>query len=212
MSAFLGPIHYLMFSKIQWQDELCRFLTKKVEKILLGFEEQITEHTFSLPEGDLQDIIDQSNIHGSLQEMIGLVEHKLAYIAAQAIKRTALSITELAEYAKEYGKDRGIKNKMTAQEAYQFLFGKLLNGMPCDRVQELVEKEENRVVWRDTMDIHSAFWTEQGLDGAIFYQLRAAMITGILEESGVSFRQEKPFYYVLYTEQEKHTELPAMEK
>ena len=51
MSAFVGPIHYLMFSKIKHQDELCLFLTEKAEQKAPGFGRQIKEHTYAVPAG-----------------------------------------------------------------------------------------------------------------------------------------------------------------
>ena len=50
MSAFLGPIHYLMFSKIKYQDDFCLFLIAKAEEQAPGFEEQIREHVYTVPE------------------------------------------------------------------------------------------------------------------------------------------------------------------
>lgn len=200
MSAFLGPIHYLMFSKIKHQDELCLFLTEKAEQKAPGFGRQIKEHTYAVPAGDLAEIVDPNNIHGSLQEMVQRIERKLAYIAAQAQAKQVFSLPEIIAYAKEYGRTCAVPEKLSAQEACRFLFGKLLNGMPCDRVQEMVAETETSVTWRDLVDIHGGFWQEQGLDSRQFYQIRSGMIAGMLAGSGVAFKEEKPGYYTLQEE------------
>ena len=65
MSAFLGSIHYWLYNKIQFQDNLVKSLASK-----LGCEEVINVNTQigALPGGYLQDIIDEGNIHGWLQD------------------------------------------------------------------------------------------------------------------------------------------------
>ena len=200
MSAFLGPIHYLMFSKIKYQDDFCLFLIAKAEEQAPGFEEQIREHVYTVPEGDLAEIVDPNHIHGSLQEMVQQVEFKLAYIAAQTQAKGIFSLPEIIGLAEEYGRIRAAKEKLSAREAFRFLFSQLLNGMPCDRVQEVVEETDRSVTWRDAADIHGDFWREQGLDGHQFYQIRSGLITGMLADSGVAFSEEKPSYYSLRAE------------
>lgn len=41
----------------------------------------IYEKSCSLPEGDIGNIIDPTNIHGWLQDKIAIVERRLAYVA-----------------------------------------------------------------------------------------------------------------------------------
>ena len=201
MSAFLGPIHYLMFSKIQHQDGFCQFLTEKAEQKAPGFAEEVREHTFTVPAGELADIIDPNNIHGSLQDMVQAVERKLAYIAAKAQAKEIFTLPELVEYAKEYGSTCSIAKPVSAEEACRFLFGKLLNGMPCDRVQEMVAETDSSISWRDLVDIHGSYWQEEGLDSRQFYQIRSGMIAGMLTGSGVTFTEEKPAHYILREEE-----------
>ena len=84
-----------MFSKIQHQDGFCQFLTEKAEQKAPGFAEEVREHTFTVPAGELADIIDPNNIHGSLQDMVQAVERKLAYIAAKAQAKEIFTHPEL---------------------------------------------------------------------------------------------------------------------
>ena len=41
----------------------------------------IYEKSCSLPEGDIGNIIDPTNIHGWLQDKIAIVERRIAYVA-----------------------------------------------------------------------------------------------------------------------------------
>ena len=46
----------------------------------------IDEKFGSLPEGDLGNIIDTTNIHGWLQDKIAIVERRLAYFAKKSYR------------------------------------------------------------------------------------------------------------------------------
>ncbi|MDO4765965.1 MAG: hypothetical protein Q4A29_07885 [Eubacteriales bacterium] len=197
MSAFLGPIHYLMYDKIQVQDKLCLFLVEKAGEKEAGFAEKILEETFALPEGDLAEIVDLNNIHGSLQQMVEMVEYKLAYCVDRILVHNVCTLEELVQYAEEYGNLIGESNIANAVAAYQYLFSKLLNGMPCDRVQEVLEKTDNSVVWREVRDIHGEIWQEMKRDGSEFYRIRSGMIEGMLGKSGFVFETFGPFHYKL---------------
>ena len=70
MSKNLGPIHYLMYEKINFQDEITDFLMD-------GDFSQIEYKPVSkMP---LEEILDQENIHGFLQEKIDIVARKNRY-------------------------------------------------------------------------------------------------------------------------------------
>ena len=69
MSENLGPIHYLMYEKIKFQDEITDFLMD-------GNFCQIDYKPVS--KKPLEEILDSENIHGFLQEKIDIVETRLA--------------------------------------------------------------------------------------------------------------------------------------
>ena len=69
MSEHLGPIHYMMYEKICFQDEITEKLLSKEDK-----KELDTLHP-PVKKGDLKDLIDIPNIHG---RWIG-IEKELSY-------------------------------------------------------------------------------------------------------------------------------------
>ncbi|MFR1138908.1 MAG: hypothetical protein ACLSDN_07985, partial [Anaerococcus vaginalis] len=72
MSEFLGPIHYMMYEKIKFQDKITDFL-------LDGKTEEIDEKIKPVSTDNLENLIDQENIHGWLDSKIDVVENRLAY-------------------------------------------------------------------------------------------------------------------------------------
>lgn len=72
MSEFLGPIHYMMYDKIKFQDKITNFL-------LDGNTKEIDEKIAPVSTDNLENLIDQENIHGWLDSKIAVVENRLAF-------------------------------------------------------------------------------------------------------------------------------------
>lgn len=88
MSAFLGPIHYWLYHKIELQEEL-------IDNILEGAKQegwntlsadQLNTACGSADMRPLEEVIDQGNIHGWLQQRIGVSEVRLAYLVTVLLK------------------------------------------------------------------------------------------------------------------------------
>ncbi|MDD7511992.1 MAG: hypothetical protein PUK21_06465 [Peptostreptococcaceae bacterium] len=197
MSAFLGPIHHMLFEKIKFQNTF-------TDKLLNAYGngriyEDVLNNTEDIPKGQLEDIIDQSNIHGSLQEMIAKVEYRLAYVLYLLKKEKGFSLDEAVDLAKEYGMrtreaELGENKFYTAIEAYTMVSGKLLNGMPCDRIQEILDKDEAAVLWQDRLDIHKKYWDAAKSDIRDFYKIRGAMIAGLIGEN-FNYNEVEPYKF-----------------
>ena len=116
MSKNLGQIHYMMYEKIKFQDQITAYLLDG-KNDLLDLDPVSTD--------PLDKIIDQDNIHGFLQEKIDIVEQRLA---------KAMSLVEdvdekLYEFGRKIGRDKdfsSFENIFTDLNMY------LLDGMPCD--------------------------------------------------------------------------------
>lgn len=200
MSAFLGPIHYMLFSKIKFQDDFCEFLIEKANLKKDGFKLEVEENTYVIPNEDLSEIVDLNNIHMSLQEMIGEIEYKLVYIVKKIESENIFSFDDILNFANEYGKlvsKNEFNNAFAINEVYNFLSSKLLNGMPCDRVQEIISNDNDLIAWRDRVDIHEIFWSNLDRSSREFYKIREQIILGILENSDFKFEEIRDFEYVL---------------
>ena len=92
MSEFLGPIHFMMYDKIKFQDKITNF-------ILDGNTKEIDEKISPVSTDNLENLIDQENIHGWLDSRIDVVENRLAY----AIKNSQDTKEKLFEFGKKQG-------------------------------------------------------------------------------------------------------------
>lgn len=118
MSKNLGPIHFMMYDKIKFQDKITSYLldgdTSEVDKI--------NEPVSTEP---LENLIDQENIHGWLDSKIDVVEKRLNY----ALNHSTNTKEKLYEFGKinAEGKDFSDFNGV-----FTDLNMLLLDGMPCD--------------------------------------------------------------------------------
>ena len=117
MSKTLGPIHYLMYEKIKFQDKITDFL-------LDGDFSQIEYEPVSTK--PLEEILDQENIHGYLQEKIDIVESRLA----KALSLCKNPSEKLFKLGQKCGKGKDFSN---FEEIFTDINTYLLDGMPCDQ-------------------------------------------------------------------------------
>ena len=119
MSEKLGPIHYMMYDKIKFQDKITAHLldndTSEVDKI---FKPVSTD--------PLDELIDQDNVHGWLDSKVDIVESRLAY----ALKHSTKTSEKMYQLGKIIGQDKDFQSLDTI---FQDLNMYLLDGMPCDK-------------------------------------------------------------------------------
>lgn len=177
MSAFLGPIHFWLYNKIQFQenliDELVAYVTAK------GWSDKADQYV-SMDRRKLDEVIDEANIHGWLQSRIHDAEGRYAALVLDAAGDDAEKFDALKQAAHDFGVKQGLQ-AATAPEAFHRLDDLLLDGMPCDQVNRVRESDDARIAWDRTMDLHSDFW--QG-HGDRYYALRQALVDGLLSATG----------------------------
>ena len=168
MSAILGPIHHWLFRKIKIQNDLTNAIidVAKDKELNLAPLADIDEKFGSLPEGDLGNIIDPTNIHGWLQDKIAIVERRLAYVTK--------TLTDN-------------KPNATPADGFEYYENTFVSGMPCDGVNMVVNEDSDEITWQETVDIHKQYWDEVGVDVALFYEIRNAMIEGVFAGSDLSY-------------------------
>lgn len=185
MSKFLGPIHYWLYKKIGFQEELT---SKMAERAALEKWEITNLDEYYLKEMPaLEDVIDEGNIHGWLQGRIRQAENKFAGFVKRALDADESNIDVLKEVAYEFGKSNAMEGDVTPRDAYRILDDVLVNGMPCDRVNVLVTQEDEDFLWKQEMDIHKEYWDAVGLSSEIYYDLRSEIIRGMLSNSNLEF-------------------------
>ncbi|MGG7142742.1 hypothetical protein ACQPVP_04685 [Clostridium nigeriense] len=191
MSLFLGKIHYWLFNKIVWFEDL------ETEIIELAKEEGLDVDNLSkeinnkygerLPKLPLEEMIDTSNIHGWLQDKIHSAEYRLATWTVKIMDKE-----EGKEKLEDLYKDQGIKAAKEAIESgkslnnaidiFNTMNDYILDGMPCDRVNEVIFQEEDKVLWKRRICVHKEIWDAVNGDVNLFYELRDLWIKAFVNE------------------------------
>ena len=143
MSKNLGPIHYLMYEKIKFQDKITNYLmdgdTSKIDKEIKPVSTE-----------NLEDIIDQDNIHGYLSSKIDVVENRLALAFSKA--------DNIKEKMFELGKKEALdENLKTLEDVYNSLNTRLLDGMPCDHAQTAAFDNDNDLLLITNENLHRKY-------------------------------------------------------
>ena len=196
MSAFLGPIHYWVYNKIlvgeNIQKEVLEFAKNRginVDSIKSKAYEKYGEPDYS----NLEDVIDEGNIHGWLQGRIDSLEYRLASIVTDILKEN-IKIEEIKEVFKSNGKEvfENIEDKsLSADGLFKVIFDNLVEGMPCDRVNLVEEDSDEKVVWITTTCVHKRFWDAVGGDVNNYYILKDGWIEGFVSSSPKNFVYER---------------------
>lgn len=185
MSAFLGPIHYWLYNKIQLQEAWIKdILELSAQKGWpAGSGEKMDSVCGKLELLPLEDIIDERNIHGWLHERIGITETRLAFLVTELLNEDSTRLTDLRQAANQFGKKHAVQKGIGADEVLRIMEDTLLDGMPCDNVNQVLESGTDKAVWRKTQCVHREYWEQFGGDAALYDALREDIITGMLIHS-----------------------------
>lgn len=188
MSKFLGPIHYWVYNKIQIQQSITEEIIG-----LTGDKDSNTSEVLNQRYGvsqtqPLEEIIDEGNIHGWLQTNVTRAEYKLADSATALLNKDPDNFKLIESIFIKKGNALS-QDKMTAATAYKIISDSLLDGMPCDHANALVEESDGQVIWKRNTCVHSNFWQEVGGDINVYYSLREALIQGFLENTGLVYEK-----------------------
>ena len=185
MSAFLAPIHFWMYDKILIAQEL----TFKLEEKFLNKEER--EDVESLFPGlyskDLEEVIDQSNIHGWLHTAVSNVEIRFAYIVKTLLDK-GVSLEEIKKVAFEYGKSFQEQEVSSLKDAYELLMDILLDGLPCDVSINVSREEEKELEFVLYNDIHKQYFNEFDMEVSLYHEIREAFVNGIFERYSLKYK------------------------
>lgn len=198
MSAFLGPIHHWLFNKIRLFEELEATIINEVSKQYGGEAEKISsemeaEYGSFIPQQPLESLIDTNNIHGWLQKRIQIAETRQAATLKAFIDKFGKDVLSIVENIfMEQGIKSGteLKNNaglLDAPDLYKALNNYLLDGMPCDHVNNVAKSEADHLQWRTSRCLHQPYWLHSGMDSSIMYHLRATWIKSFVESANSTF-------------------------
>lgn len=201
MSLFLGKIHYWLFNKIKWfegiEDELLVLAGKEnidVNALKKSLDEK---HGARLEEKPLEELIDTSNIHGWLQERIIIAEGRVAMITHEILENNEDGLAKIYEVYKSQGvkaADEVKEEKGTiddASEIYNCINDYILDGMPCDRVNEVVSSDSDSITWKRNVDVHENIFHGEKVDVRSFYNMRDEWIKAFVSELNNNFEYVK---------------------
>lgn len=177
MSAFLAPIHQWLFNKIQKVNDRTELILAQArarygdnaeEAQALAWE---SFGTPLAPETLLADVIDHTNIHGWLSRQVSGAECREAAIVNELVHQQGDRVYEwLGEIFEQTGRQSGeqarveIGDDISPQRLYKALQNNLLNGMPCDDIDEIVQSDETGMSWRQKIIPQCKAWKRAGAE------------------------------------------------
>ncbi len=185
MSKFLAPIHSWLFNKIQVSESLEKKLIDSLKLQDAPFVANLYKTVGSpLPDSPLEDLIDQGNIHGWLQNRIHMTESRLAALVTWQVNENPAVMPELnkiwAEAGAELAGSLDVPASMKADEIYKLVQDVILEGMPCDRVSQVTASDAKSVEWVTTSCLHQGYFKAAEGDVAHYYTLRESFINGLI--------------------------------
>ncbi len=191
MSLFLGRIHYIMYDKILFQEEILDNLLNFLEEEKRNELKKDLDKEFPLEKGNLEDIIDESNIHGWLNERVVRSENRLA--KAVSILLRDFDLEKLKNKFFEIGKN--YKAGEAPMEVFSFITSKFLDGMPCDHALAILKNDEDEFVFTVLSDVHKNIWKDY-VSPEIYWVLRDSFILGSLNSSDLKFEEIEENYVI----------------
>ena len=146
---------FWLYNKIGKQEEL----TKAIASMAAGngWISDRTAYIRDLPA--LEDVIDESNIHGWLQDQIHDAETRYADLIQTVLTTHPERLEEISKVAFRYGRRNG-RDAEKATDVFRIFEDFFVNGMPCDRVNAVVTESDDEVSWQMTQDIHAQYWKD----------------------------------------------------
>lgn len=191
MSLFLGYIHYMMYDKILFQENILDNLLDLYDEDDKNNLKRDLDEEFFIEKADLKDIIDENNIHGWLDERVKRSENRLAKAVSILLKD--FSIKDLENKFYEIGKSYEAGN--SPREVFNFISSKFLDGMPCDHAIFIIKNEDDEFVFNIARDVHKEIW-EKFTDSKIYWTLRDSFIRGSISSSTLKYEKIDENYVI----------------
>jgi hypothetical protein len=185
MSAFLGPIHQIMFERIRLVDERQQDLLDFVREAMSPSQAEALPQLVNLPAGELAELIGQAPIHAWLQSQMEAVMQSEFRLWA-TLADTPDRLRRVAQRLQAHGRQTGLKlleerpeiagdARLILQEVNRIL----LTSMPCDHVSEVIAASPKAFIERRDLLFHERIWQRAGLDESKALQLQEAWMVGL---------------------------------
>ena len=205
MSLFLGKIHFWLFNKVLWfeglEGEIIKLAKDKgidVEKL----EAEInSKYGVKTPNKNLEDMIDTSNIHGWLQGKIHSAEGRMAAWTKVILENNQDYILDMRKVYENQGVNAANEAKeslenINAETIFNSMNDYILDGMPCDRVNEVIDSSEESIMWKRRVCVHKNIWENEGILVDVFYELREHWINAFVNTMNNDYEYVKLEYNI----------------
>jgi len=192
MSLFLGHIHFLMYNKILFSEEIFENLLNLFKDNNTTKYKKILNEEYPVEKGNLTDLIDENNIHGWLDERVNRSENKIAKLVSILLEK-GINIDDIKNVYYNLGLN---EEKIEAPEdAFNIMTSKFLDGMPCDGAIIPVENTENTFTFKINRDVHSEIWSKY-INSEIYWTLRNEFVKGILDDTKYKLKRKGDIYKI----------------
>ena len=69
---------------------------------------------------------------------------------------------------------------INAETIFNSMNDYILDGMPCDRVNEVIDSSEESIMWKRRVCVHKNIWENEGILVDVFYELREQWINAFV--------------------------------
>jgi len=195
----LGEIHEWLYKKIVLQEKIEEEIVQWGNNRGLPANEWMEEftHKYGKPTEakPLKKAIDKSNIHGWLEERVNGTEFRLAALITTILKEDLAFKEDIYKIFSQHGQMAAGEYKealpQNPEEIYIVTNDFMLDGMPTDRVNEVLSGNENVFIWRTVDFLHKPYWDEVNGDVTHLYDLREAWFKGFVETLTPEYTYEK---------------------
>ncbi len=187
MSAFLGPVHFMLYNKIQRQNELLNEIINASEENhwVNGIADQLKEKCGENETAPLETVIDESAIHNWLNNQVSIAESRMAFALKLILEKDSSLIDKVSEifYSNGAASRLDYADIIVAEELFNAVNMCLLDGMPCDGGITVESNDGSEIVWSINMQVHTPFYESEGLNSQIFLTLRDKWLQGFFAGS-----------------------------
>ena len=174
MTIFISPVHQLIFNKIgisenRQKEVIKAFAEKYGEKAEEATKKILSKYQGWVGQFSPEELKGDRPIHRVLAELIERTECREACLwhnFLSTFNDDDLLGTTLYEHGKILGIAAGNMQPetITPPMAYEILTNHLLEGMPCDRVVEIVNSSPYGIRWKHSDCVHSRYWEKSDMD------------------------------------------------
>lgn len=187
MSAFLGPIHFMLYNKIQKQNSLLNEVIKASDdnKWIDNLSDKLKESCGENETAPLDDVIDKSSIHSWLNNQVNILESRMALAIKLLIEKDSSLIDKVGEIFYQNGSEARLDyaDIVVSSKLFNAVNMCLLDGMPCDNGVIVQNEDGSEIVWDINMQVHDPFYKNIGIDSQIFLILRDKWLQGFFAHS-----------------------------